>query len=266
MERAGRRTKPPVNPHTGNDADVTDPATWGTYVDALTRQYEDRLAGIGYVLSDDDGLAGVDLDGCIDAGGQLAPWAAAIVATLDSYTERSPSGRGLHILAWGALPPGTRRAGPVEMYESRRYLTFTGAVHGGRYDLHERSDALAAVHAQHLGAGTATERRAPASAPAANLADLAIVDKLFRSRAAPRVAKLWTGDTSDYASPSEADMALASYLAFYSQDPGQVRRLLAMSGLGMRGKLQRDDYALATIQRAIATRAGTYDPTWRPTP
>ncbi len=262
MERAGRRTKPPVNPYTGNDADVTDPTTWGSYEGALARAAQDGLPGVGYVLSVDDGLVGVDLDGCIDAGGNLAPWAAAIVETLDSYTETSPSGRGLHILAWGQLPPGRRRAGPIEMYGHHRYLTFTDAFYDWRWGLYERSEALAAVHAQYLGTEPATERRAPASTPA-NLDDLAIVDKLFRSRAGQRVAALWTGNTAGYASSSEADMALAVHLAFYTQDPQQLRRLVAMSGLGAREKWQRDDYALATIQRAIASRAGTYDPDWR---
>lgn len=262
MERAGKRTKPPVNPHTGKDADVTDPRTWGSYEDALARAEQDQLPGIGYVLSADDGLVGVDLDGCLDAGGNLAPWAASIVETLDSYTEISPSGTGLHILAWGRLPPGKRRAGPIEMYEYHRYLTFTDAFYDWRWALYERSSALAAVHAQYLGAEPA-ERRAPASKPAANLDDLAIVDKLFRSRAGQRVAALWTGNTAGYSSPSEADLALAVHLAFYTQDPGQIRRLVLMSGLGAREKWQRDDYAAATIQRAIASRSGTYDPAWK---
>lgn len=268
LERAGKWTKPPVNPHTGEDADVSNPATWGSYVEALACQYERQLPGIGFVLSADDGLAGVDLDDCIMPDGSLAPWAASIVEALDSYTEESPSGTGLHILVWGRLPPGKRRKGPIEMYEHHRYLTFTGAVLGGRYGLYERSGELAAVHAQHLGAEPAAERRAPDRAAAASTAptldDLAIVDKLFRSRAGQRVAALWTGNTAGYASPSEADMALAVHLAFYTQDPAQIRRLVAMSGLGAREKWQRDDYAAATIQRAIASRAGTYDPNWRP--
>lgn len=267
MERAGKRTKPPVNPHTGKDADVTDPRTWGSYEDALARAEQDQLPGIGYVLSVDDGLVGVDLDGCINPDGSLAPWAAAIVEALDSYTEYSPSGTGLHILAWGRLPTGKHRAGPIEMYEYNRYLTFTDSFYDWRWGLYERSSELATVHAQYLGAEPAAERRAPAGKPAASTAptldDLAIVDKIFRSRAAQRVAALWTGNTAGYSSPSEADMALAVHLAFYTQDPQQIRRLVLMSGLGARDKWQRDDYALATIQRAIASRAGTYDPAWR---
>lgn len=269
MERAGRRTKPPVNPHTGRDADVTDPATWGTWGQARERQLNDDLPGMGFVLTVDDGLAGVDLDDCLDGEGRAAPWAAAIVDALDSYTEVSPSGTGLHILAWGRLPPGRRRAGNIEMYEAARYLTFTGAVYAGRWALCERSEALAAVHARYLGE-PATTQRAPAAAPVATagpaLDDLAIVEKLFRSRAGQRIAALWTGNTAGYASPSEADLALAVHLAFYTDDPAQIRRLVAMSGLGARDKWQRDDYARATIQQALASRAATYDPTWRSRP
>jgi putative DNA primase/helicase len=148
------------------------------------------------------------------------------------------------------------------MYECDRYLTFTGAVRGGRYELYERSEALALVHAQHLGEAAA-ERRAPTQTAAASMDDLAIVGKLFQSRAGQRIAALWTGNTAGYSSPSEADMALASYLAFYTQDSEQIRRLVAMSGLGAREKWQRDDYAKETIRRAIASRAGTYDPAWQ---
>jgi primase-polymerase (primpol)-like protein len=262
MERNGKMTKPPVNPHTGKDADVSDPTTWAIWREARGRQLEDKLPGLGIVLTAADGLVGIDLDDCIDPAGNVAPWAMEIVQTVDSYTEYSPSGAGLHILAWGALPPGKRRAGRIEMYETQRYLTFTAHVLGGRWALYERSSELEAVHTRYLAAQPAAQR-APAQATAASIDDLAILDKAFRSRAAPRIARLWTGDTSDYASPSEADLALASYLAFYTQDPGQVRRLVKMSGLGAREKWQRDDYALATVQRAIATRAGSYDPAWK---
>ena len=44
-------------------------------------------------------LGGVDIDGCLDAEGKLAEWAVPIVDLLGgTYCERSPSGRGLHLL------------------------------------------------------------------------------------------------------------------------------------------------------------------------
>lgn len=259
QERNGKLTKPPVNPHTGADADVSDPRTWGTYRQALKRQLADNLPGVGFVFAAGGGLVGVDLDGCLDADGQPAPWAREIVDLLDSYTEISPSGRGLHIITLGALPPGRRRAGPVEMYDSGRYLTYTGRVFEDRWAIGERSEALAQVHARYL-----AQPRAKASAPAqpALLEDMQILDKLLRSRVGQAAARLWTGDTSGYPSPSEADLALASYLAFYTDDPAQIVRLIRTSALGARAKWQREDYALATAQKAIANRAGRYDPAW----
>lgn len=263
QERAGKLTKPPVNPHTGDDANVSDPATWGTHAQALEREFSDDLAGLGIVLTGEDDLVGVDLDDAISPSGEMAPWAAHIIEQVDSYTERSPSGRGVHILAWGKLPPGRRRAGRVEMYDRQRYLTFTGKVLGERWALCERTRELAAVHAEFLNV------QAPSSQPTVSRAggqpllnDLAIIDKAFNSRAGARIAKLWIGNTADYCSSSEADLALCAHLAFYTQDAQQIRRLVAMSAIGQREKWQREDYAHATIQRAIATRAGTYSSTW----
>lgn len=67
------------------------------------------------------------LDGCVDPEtGEVASWAAEVLDELDSYTEFSPSGRGLHVLARAELPPGGRRKGRVEMYDRGRFFTVTG--------------------------------------------------------------------------------------------------------------------------------------------
>lgn len=97
--------KPPINPRTGNFADVTDANTWGTFEEAMA--CANRLppgSGIGYVLTEEDGYVFIDLDDCMDAEGNVAEWAQQIVSDIDSYTELSPSGQGLHILAKGKLP------------------------------------------------------------------------------------------------------------------------------------------------------------------
>jgi len=48
------------------------------------------------------------------------------VERLNSYTEKSPSGTGIHIFIKAKLPPGGRKKGDFECYESGRYLTMTG--------------------------------------------------------------------------------------------------------------------------------------------
>ena len=116
-------------------ASVTDPWTWGRFDDAVDAQScgELQIDGIGYVLTASDGLVGIDLDKCRDPEtGIIATRALDIVRRLNSYTELSPSRRGLRIFAHGALPPGGRNRAGVEMYDRGRFLTLTGhRVHGG---------------------------------------------------------------------------------------------------------------------------------------
>ncbi|MDP9375636.1 MAG: hypothetical protein M3Q65_24940 [Chloroflexota bacterium] len=127
IQARAKWTKVPINPRTGRLASTADPATWGAFEDALARSRDDGLDGIGYVFSEHDPYAGVDLDGCRDSvTGDITPWALEIARCLDSYTEVSPSGRGLHIFVRAALPRRGNRKGNVEFYDRGRYLTVTG--------------------------------------------------------------------------------------------------------------------------------------------
>lgn len=131
--------KIPVNPHTLTKASSTDPLTWGTFDECITavevalEEWEQqdpaayRGGGIGYVFTSDDPYAGVDLDNCIDeTTGLITPWAQQYIDTLASYTELTPSQKGLHILVEGDLPPGGRKHGGIEMYTQGRFFTVTG--------------------------------------------------------------------------------------------------------------------------------------------
>lgn len=129
-------------------ADTQDPASWTTF-DAAARCVGDRLAdGLGYVLRDDARLIALDLDNCRDAQtGEIAPWAAELVETCDTYTEVTPSGRGLRIIGLNetllapihrqvAMPDGGR----VEIYHRcPRYITVSG------HRLPEAPDRLRAI-------------------------------------------------------------------------------------------------------------------------
>lgn len=129
-ERRGDRwTKVPLNPATGAQASTTDPATWGTFDQALVRYHARSLAGVGFVFSAADPYCGIDLDHCRDAAtGALTSVAEAIVAALDAYAEVSPSGTGVHVIARASVP-GTRRKDPaqgIELYDAGRYFAITG--------------------------------------------------------------------------------------------------------------------------------------------
>ncbi|MGJ3264311.1 MAG: AAA family ATPase [Salinarimonas sp.] len=121
--------KVPVDPHTGRNGSSTSPATWGTLDDAEACAARLGLPGVGFALSDDDNLTGIDLDNVRDPEtGALEPWAQEIIDLGETYAEVSPSGRGLRLLAIGKVDAALKadRAG-VEIYGRSRFVTITGA-------------------------------------------------------------------------------------------------------------------------------------------
>jgi primase-polymerase (primpol)-like protein len=98
--RGGKPTKIPYAPR-GGKAKADDPSTWGIRTAAEVRAREivnGSGGGIGIQLGDlgaDLHLVGIDLDSCIADNGTLASWATEYLSAFPTYTERSPSGRGL---------------------------------------------------------------------------------------------------------------------------------------------------------------------------
>src|SRR5215217_7637988 len=98
-EPDGRPTKVPYSPFTGGKASTADPETWASYSEAVEAYREQGYDGIGFVFSKDDPFCGVDLDGCLDPQTEeIESWAQEIIRELNSYTEVSPSGTGVHVL------------------------------------------------------------------------------------------------------------------------------------------------------------------------
>lgn len=133
--RDGSRTKVPYGAR-GRRAKSNDPSTWLTFAELPLGAAD----GPGIFLG--DGLQGVDLDACLDAAGIVEPWAAEVVTRLASYTEVSPSGRGLKVFFIGtaakssevsfgdpvALPDGTTKRRELALFVDRRFFAVTGLV------------------------------------------------------------------------------------------------------------------------------------------
>jgi hypothetical protein len=77
---------------------------------------------------------------------------------------------------------------------------------------------------------------------------------------ATKFEALWTGDTTGYASHSEADQALISLLAFYTQDEGQLDSLYRRSALCREKWIKRPGYRRSTIEKALSGLTHTYAP------
>ena len=265
--RKGKRTKVPYVPSDPfRRASVTDPSTWGSFPEACDAFEDGKADGVGIVLG--DGLVGVDLDRCRDPQtGVIEPHALTIIKPLGSYTEISPSGRGVHILMRGSLPAGRRRKGTVEMYERARYFTVTGAhLSMTPTTIEDRTAELAIIHAELFNSGTNADGPAASNhyAVPATLDDQRLIELARGARNGAAFSRLWDGGTSDYASPSEADLALCNHLAFYTGcDSAQMDRLYRQSDL-MRQKWdeRRGDstYGAQTIDLTIADCSEVYRP------
>lgn len=123
----GKWTKVPVNPHTGDNAKVNDPSTWGTYAEARQCQIDRRLAGVGFVLTGNDGFTGGDLDNCYLIDGCTPAWAQDVIDMAETYCEVSQSGHGVRFFASGKIAKSEKSdAAGVELYVGGRWLVITG--------------------------------------------------------------------------------------------------------------------------------------------
>ncbi len=92
-ERNGSRTKVPYDPRTGLRARSNDPASFCSFDQAAQARGYDGV-GIGMF----HGICAIDLDDCVADDGRFSETAQIIIDLMHSYTEFSPSGKGIHIL------------------------------------------------------------------------------------------------------------------------------------------------------------------------
>jgi hypothetical protein len=241
---AKHATKVPYDARTGKLASVTEPETWIDFDTAVgvSKSY----SGIGFVFTDADPYTFIDLD---NTEGDTVALNRQIDLhkALDSYSEVSPSGAGLHIIIKGKVPAGRRRSF-IEIYSSLRYATFTGNVYNKK-PIVERQEILQNVWEQ-LGGSTTTfvyngDKEEKYS-------DKEIVEQANRATNGDKFKSLYSGDWQTlYPSQSEADFALIDIIAFYTQNRNQITRLFRASGLGRRDKAKRADYLGWMINRSF---------------
>lgn len=239
-------TKVPYDPKTGNLASVADPNTWASFDTVVSALTSGHWNGAGFVLTERDPFTFIDLD---DTEGDQAALKVQlrVFDAFNSYAERSPSGKGLHIICKGHVATGRRR-GKIEVYSEGRYMTMTGEVFHNA-PIAERQSLVNTLWSE-LGGG------AKANAYTGTLeqkeSDEEIIDKASRAVNGEKFVKLLNGDwQGDYPSQSEADQAFINFLAFYTQNPIQITRMFRASPLGQREKAKRNGYVNFTINRAF---------------
>lgn len=117
----------------GGDADLRALATFDDALNRLSGAM--HFTGLGFAFLENDGLVGIDLDHMFDQeGGEIRDHHQAIVEACQSYTERSFSGHGLHIIALGRTDSFKHDPCGVEVYCGGRYFTCTGQHYSGTPD------------------------------------------------------------------------------------------------------------------------------------
>lgn len=107
-------------------ASSTNPSSWSTFQEAIMSVECGNYDSVGFVFND-NGIVGIDIDDGHDDDGFPSELAIDIIRKCGSYTEKSRSGRGFHILVKGTLPfKGKNNLKGVEIYKQARYFIMTG--------------------------------------------------------------------------------------------------------------------------------------------
>ncbi|MFO0439134.1 MAG: VapE domain-containing protein, partial [Betaproteobacteria bacterium] len=86
-----------------------------------------RYDGMGFAFLPGDGLIGIDIDKAIDPEtGEVSERCLQIIRDCASYTEISPSGRGVHIIVAGQTQTFKDNGIGVEVFCGRQFFTCTG--------------------------------------------------------------------------------------------------------------------------------------------
>jgi hypothetical protein len=125
--------------------------------------------------------------------------------------------------------------------------------------IRDRSKELSAFHTRHF-TERVSERPASTNGHRSELTDEKVLEVARYAKNAAKFEALWSGDVSGYPSHSEAEQALVSLLAFYTQDAEQLDRLYRQSGLCRQKWLERPDYRESTIAYALSNLDETYTP------
>ncbi len=217
--------------------------TWADYGTAWRVFQHGGYAGIGFVFTERDPFAGVDLDNCADPQTRrLTPDARAIIERLGTYTEFSPSGTGVKLICRAVKPAGRCRTGTYESYDRQRYFTVTGwHVGTSPYTCESRQVEYEAVYRSIFPAKEQPVIPPPAprppSAHTGALSDMDVLGMAFKAANGSKTAALYDGDLSEFGGDeSSADASLAWRLAFYTRSEwgggiGQLINLMENSAL-----------------------------------
>ncbi|MDN6807430.1 MAG: DNA primase, partial [Lacticaseibacillus paracasei] len=263
-------TKIPYSALTGTKTSSTDSKQWVTFEEAITALQAYDLDGLGFFFA--NGYVGIDVDHIGDDLERLEEGqtddnvAWEFMNTFKSYTERSMSGTGIHIIVKGEIPGTRRRKANVEMYQSGRFFAMTGDEIGKFHSINSPAEEeFKRIYTKYLEPKTVIDLPSRYNLVPNNLSEDEIIIKMLKSKSGDRIKKLLNGGWEPlYPSQSEADLAFANDLAFWTgRDFTRMDSIFRHSSL-MRQKWDekhgKTTYGVSTLNRAINDVRDTYQP------
>ncbi|MEE8207126.1 MAG: DUF5906 domain-containing protein, partial [Nitrospinaceae bacterium] len=229
--------------------------------------------GIGFVFTGQDPFFFLDIDDCYVGGrwSPIAKWACEIFSK--AAIEVSQSGTGLHIIGAGRVGPhgSKNKLLGIDLYTSGRFVALTGT--GARGSANADYTATLQIFARDHFPPNAKQTRStewtasPVEGWQGSDDDALLLEIALRSQSGKSAfggsasfKNLWDGEIeSFYPSHSEADMALAQHLAFYTgNNCERIKNLMEQSGLIRDKWTLRPEYLETTILTAVSRQSSFY--------
>lgn len=275
VESRKKNTKIPINPYDGSAGKSNDPSTWSDF-DTAMRALNDveRADGLAFYFA--NGYVGLDIDH-IDSN--LEDWRAGdndpnnLVnkfqdLTDNTYMEVSQSGTGIHAIFKGKIPGKRRRKGNYEMYQTGRFFALTGNNIIPDPTIKSMSDdEMKTLYEFLFGKDNIVQLHSESD----NITpvDLSVAEIIKRAENSAKTGTRFTmfmkgGWEQFYASHSEADMAFANDLAFWTgRDFHKMDTIFRNSSL-MREKFDEKHgavtYGTSLLNKAINETQNIYNP------
>ena len=257
------------------------------------RVAKQRVGEVAYVLNAEDPFTIVDFDN-VGSHGSFSDEAEQIVEDLDTYTEISRSGTGLHAVCRGTRLPDRQvkgvldNQGEIEVYDANQYVVLTGnqfkeygVIASDMAPTGDDRHPLLDIQRRYL-----AKRDGPvepdSSIPPFDLTDVSDssagidVQEIYRtleefdkggSSKAGEIQDQWqsqSGSNLQFPSGSEADLSFVSNLAFWCREDAKLIDRCFRQSKRMRAKwdeVRYSDgrtYGEGTIQLAIRSNYDTF--------
>lgn len=273
-EKKNKFDKYPINPFTGYAGKSNDESTWSDFETAVSAMQAYQMDGLAFYFKAP--YIGIDLDHkaedleSMSLGQTNGNDVWEFLNSTRSYAELSMSGEGIHIIARGDIP-GTRRRNiktEVEMYSDGRFFAITGNTFGQYSQVNdvpiEQMEYLYSHYLEDTTNKIVPLRNGQTVFKSHDLTTFEVLQKASESKQGKQFDELMAGDWSHYGSQSEADMAFANMLAFWTaKDFHQMDEIFRDSGL-YRDKYDekhgKTTYGVQLLNKAIADVGDVFTP------